>query len=236
MSNTNDNKDKNHKVNKEVKETKEAKEVKKDASNNSNEKALKGVKVTKIIIAILVVLTVILIGYYIYSIYASNITDTIKVAKYNDQNYFVVTDEFKEEYYSYNIKIASPEVNKNYNEDVKLYKEYPYTVNKVMNYDEYVAYCETLNLATKYEDKNKNYMVLSGIYKVKDDDYSIAGIEYNEENNATIYLKNNDSVNKDLSNSSDEIFIFIIPTDNKVNNVSYETAISLDTFEALKNK
>ena len=240
------------KENKEIKETKKDEKSKSKTANKSenvdvnenaniNEKVKKGVKITNIIIGILVVIVIGLIAYLSIDIYVNTIknklTDTITLKRYKDETFNVITDKYEEEFYSYNIKIASREINKNYDEDYKKYLEFPYTVSKAMTYDEYVSYCESLNLATKYDDPNKSYIVLSGIYRMIEKNYSLAGVKY-DENHATIYLQNNDEIYSYnrycISEARDEILIFIIPTDNKIDSVSMEYAITSEEFDRLK--
>ena len=97
---------------------------------------------------------------------------------------------------------------------------------QVMNYEEYVDYCEEWRLYQKYSDPKLNYIVRSFYTEPYDIDSELSGIRY-DNSTAELYFYED----KLSSLSYDGAFIYIIPTDQDVDNVEVVQAYSEEEYE-----
>ena len=86
-------------------------------------------------------------------------------------------------------------------------------ITKVMDYEEYVDYCEEWQLFKKYSDPDMKYIVRGLYTETYAISSSLSGVGY-EGSTAVLYF-----VEESSSMLENEVKIYIIPTDQDVNNV-----------------
>ena len=96
---------------------------------------------------------------------------------------------------------------------------------QVMNYEEYVDYCEEWRLLQKYTDPEMNYIVRSFYIEPYDIDSEFFGIRYEDSTAQLCFYEDN------LSLSYDGAYIYIIPTDQEIDNVEIIQVYSEEEYE-----
>ena len=118
----------------------------------------------KIILALCILLVFvagILIGFFILSKIKAEIKEE-KIAnidiKYNNgKKYYIIKDNYKGEYDYQEIDLSEDLSNyEDINDKIKLFN-----TTEILNYNQYYKFCEKWNLKRKYNDNNKNYMVIA---------------------------------------------------------------------------
>lgn len=147
------------------------------------------------------------------------------IQEYNNETYYIMNNTYDNEDYSITSIYSHEYINNTYPELL--------TNGKVMTYNEYVEYCDTMKIKKAYNDNTKNYIVLSYGSENSWVDMKLVDIEYDTENKEiTLYVY--EDLNGFMGSGSG--YVLAIPTeytsDFKIKTVS---CISKEWFETLSN-
>lgn len=175
----------------------------------------------------------------LYSLYASmdysneiktTQFDTYHIATYEGEDYYVIDDDYKGEYYLkiFDLYFDFEDEERKSDEELK-----EFNVKEVMDYSKYSAYCEKWNLEKKYNDEKMNYIVYSGSsYGVPSIKVRLSEVEYINDI-AKLYIWYDEDGDTDNYGA----FVIIIPTYEKVSKIEKQylyTQGSLNYYISLK--
>lgn len=153
-----------------------------------------------------------------------HIPDTISIKVYNNQNYYIIKNDYEGEYdlqYTY--------LSQYYDSQYSKAKEFE--KQEVMNYSDYVSYCNKWSLNQKYSDKDKNYIVFSyTAYNQPIIKARLGAVSYSSDN-VNLYVWD------DTFGSSADIsaYSIIIPTQKEINDVNVIGLYTDEEFNDIKN-
>ena len=141
--------------------------------------------------------------------------DTYHIATYNDDEYYVIDDDYKGEYDIITLDLYSDEYGRFEITDEEMAE---FKVDEVMNYASYTAYCEKWNLEKKYNDEEMNYIVFSNCSPgVPSYDVRLSEVEY-KNNAARLYFWSNGDGVVDACAA----YVIVVPTKEKVEKVEWK--------------
>ena len=130
------------------------------------------------------------------------ISDTISIKSYNNQDYYIIKDDYSGEYDLQFIDLSNQTEN--------------FEKKEVMSYKEYNSYCNEWGLNKSYSDVSKNYIVFSYMaYGSPNLKARLATVEYNG-NNVNLYIWDDASAGP---TSNIPAYCIVIPTEKEINNI-----------------
>ncbi len=149
-----------------------------------------------------------------------SISDTLKIKKYENKDYYIIKGDYSEEYDLQYINL-SQYYDSRYNKVVKFEKK------EVMDYSEYESFCNEWGLKKAYSDISKNYIVFSyKSYGTPILEARLASVEYSG-NNANIYIWDDASgVAADIS-----AYCIVIPTEKEIDNINIISVYTDEEFD-----
>lgn len=148
-----------------------------------------------------------------------DISDTLVKYKYNNNDYYVIKGDYKG---VYNIKYSL------FNDEESIPSGF--NINDVLSFEEYKEYAKNNDIALKYFDETKNYIVVSycRINSVSIE-ARVAGLEFNNDS-AKLYLwENSRGV---VSNSA--AYTLVIPVSKDIKKLDIVTVYTEEEFENIK--
>jgi len=141
-----------------------------------------------------------------------SIPETITIKRYNNQDYYIIKDDYAGEYDLQFIYLPNETEN--------------FEKKEVMSYKEYNSYCNKWGLNKSYSDISKNYIVFSYMSPGSPNlNARLAAVTYNR-NNAKLYIWDYASgVTADTS-----AYCIVIPTERKINNIEIVNIYSEEYF------
>ena len=149
------------------------------------------------------------------------ISENIEIKENKGNEYYIIKDDYDGEYDLQFISL-SKYFNSDNNETENFEKQ------EIMNYNEYISYCNEWGIKKVYSDVNKNYIVFSYMsYGSPNLDARLAAVEYNQ-NNVDIYIWDDASgVTADIS-----AYCLVIPVEEEIDKIN---VIGVYTEEEFKN-
>ena len=177
---------------------------------------------------IIILLAIVIIGTVIFfivnnmnnqeEIIEKSIFETISIESYNNQDYYIIKDDYSGEYDLQFIDL--------YNKTENFEKK------EVMSYKEYNSYCNEWGLNKSYSDMAKNYIVFSYMsYGSPNLEARLAAVEYNG-NNVDLYIWD------DASGFTEDIsaYCIVIPTEKTINNINVVGVYTNTEFNNIKKR
>ena len=108
------------------------------------------------IIFLISILMIVIVGYLLRERKGIEIMENVELKSYKNKDYYIITGNYKGEY-----DYQTIDFNEHFeNENAKTIIE-DYNTTKILNYEEYYKYCKKWGLTEKYNDSEKQYMVIS---------------------------------------------------------------------------
>lgn len=140
------------------------------------------------------------------------------------ETFYIIEKDYEKEEYSIQEIFSS-----NYPDN-----EYPEqkTSGEILNYQEYIDYCNLMNIEPQYTDDSKNYLILSYGSRHGWTDFRLADVEYDNEN-ITLYVW--EDVQGVMGSSSG--YVFTLPTNcTSEYTIDINLCITQEWFEIITNE
>ena len=178
-----------------------------------------------ILIGLIIILLAVIVIIATFPSKERNENENYEVKTYKGEKYYIITDDYENEY-----QLEYLDLSDYYNQEngKNVLKEF--IKQEVMTYDEYKQYCETWNIEQKYQDEQKNYIVMSydgyGYRTIK---ARLADVKY-DHGIATLYVW--DAVEEELPRIA--AYVLIIPTSPGITKVETKTLITSEEYKKIK--